>query len=157
MGNRNSTIGSGDSDGAASGDELALLSSVEVKDEEVNRTSQQHKNQDVPLEDEVDYRTSHYLNDDSDDLDNNKLLPQSVEHIVEDSDGNNSNHIVLLPPVATVLLNHYLNHISDENEKLRKDNEKIDAVRSMLSLVHVHVGDIDDEYMICEPVDLAGE
>ena len=139
MGNRNSTIGSGDSDGAASGDEIALLSSVEVK------------------EDEVDYRTSHYLNNDSDDLDNNKLLPQSVENIVEDSDGNNSNHIVLLPPVATVLLNHYLNHISDENEKLRKDNEKIDAVRSMLSLVHVHVGDMDDEYMICEPVDLAGE
>ena len=50
-----------------------------------------------------------------------------------------------LSSVATVLLHHHLSNISDENEKLRNDNSKIEEVRSMLTEICIHAGDIDED------------
>jgi len=55
-----------------------------------------------------------------------------------------------LSSVATVLLHHHLSNISDENEKLRKDNSNFESVTSMLSELILHVGDINDCYVIAE-------
>ena len=55
-----------------------------------------------------------------------------------------------LSSVATVLLHHYLSNISDENEKLRNDNSKFETVKSFLSEVILHVGDINEGYVVAE-------
>ena len=55
-----------------------------------------------------------------------------------------------LPPqdnvssVATVILNNLLNNVSDENEKLGKENKTMEQVRSVLTNINIHLGDIDD-------------
>ena len=63
-----------------------------------------------------------------------------------------------LSSVATVLLHHHLSNIGDENEKLRNDNSKIEEVRSMLTEICIHAGDIDEDdgtQDVIEEIDLA--
>jgi len=63
-----------------------------------------------------------------------------------------------LSSVATVLLHHHLSNISDENKKLRNDNSKIEEVRSMLTEICIHAGDIDEDdgtQDVIEEIDLA--
>lgn len=55
-----------------------------------------------------------------------------------------------LSSVATVLLHHHLSNISDENKQLRKDNSNFESVTSMLSELILHVGDINDCYVLAE-------
>jgi len=63
-----------------------------------------------------------------------------------------------LSSVATVILHHHLSNISDENKKLRNDNSKIEEVRSMLTEIYIHAGDIDEDdgtQDVIEEIDLA--
>ena len=46
--------------------------------------------------------------------------------------------------VVTVILNNLLNNVSDENEKLGKENKTMEQVRSVLTNINIHLGDIDD-------------
>ena len=55
-----------------------------------------------------------------------------------------------LSSVATVILHHHLSNISDENVKLRKANSKFETVKSFLSEVILHVGDINEGYVLAE-------